>query len=106
MNMFSGVVGILAKPVLVEFLLASCGLGALWGFMEAFLFIHIGTYTPHNLRKKNKRNDALFFWMLNYIGMLVHTSAHEIKLRPSFLPPCENVNFFHEKTKTNFRSVK
>jgi hypothetical protein len=43
-NLFSGVLGILAKPVLVEFLLASCGLGALWGFMEAFLFIHIGTY--------------------------------------------------------------
>jgi hypothetical protein len=38
----SGLLAVLKELVLVEFLVASCILGLLWGFAEAFLFIHLG----------------------------------------------------------------
>jgi hypothetical protein len=42
---YSGLLAVLGNPILVEFLAASTILGLLWGFMEAFLFIHLGSYT-------------------------------------------------------------
>jgi hypothetical protein len=40
---YSGLLTVLGNPILVEFLAASTILGLLWGFMEAFLFIHLGS---------------------------------------------------------------
>jgi len=40
----SGLLEVLKELVLVEFLVASCILGLLWGFAEAFLFIHLGNH--------------------------------------------------------------